>query len=526
MVGDRRGRSRRGAARHRARPVERLSKAADTNHVQLRQPELTTYASFVPFPLFALSMDGGVAWANEAWFRLVGRDADAPEPLPWIETVHPLDRAAASVASGRLVTGGEASVEHRVLLPGGGVRWARTTARLVNGAVLGWSEDLTAERTRGTEIDVLRAVFERESRTDPLTRVSTRVALKERLAAELARADRDGATPGLVLLELQGLRAVNERLGQAAGDEVLLTVARRLADVVRRYDTVGRWDGARFAVVAPSLTSQAALNAVAGKLQAAVERRPVDVDGIAVPVFATVGCARAVGRGHTVESVVAASEAALADARMVGPGGVSLAPDNPSVVDAAGGEAVRLARALAVSAAEREGVPQAHAGEVADLSARLARSLGMPARAVLTCRLAGWLHDVGMACLPDAILRETGPLTPDARALMQQHAVAGEEVVRRVGGLELASTTVRHHHERWDGTGYPDRLAGEDIPLEARIVAAADAYASMTGERAHRPARTEGEAFVELLDCAGTQLDPRVVDALLELVGRAYSAAA
>ena len=303
------------------------------------------------------------------------------EPLGWLETVHSLDRAGAASASGRLAQGEEVGVDHRAALPDGSVRWLHTRARFVDGRVVGWSRDLTADRAAATELDVLRTVAEKHSRKDPLTGVSTRRYLHERLAAELARADRDGATPGLVLLELQGLRSINERLGHVAGDTVLATVAARLANVLRRYDTVGRWDGARFAVVAPNVTSQGALNAVAGKLQASIEREPVDVEGVAVPVFATVGCARAVGRGHPPEVVIAAAENALDEARAAGPGGVRLAPDNPSVVDAAGGEAVRLARALALAAASREGVPEAHAADVADLSARLARSLELAPRA-------------------------------------------------------------------------------------------------------------------------------------------------
>ncbi len=486
---------------------------------------LDAYASFLPVGLFELEADGRVRWASAVWYALVGRQP-SDEPLGWLETVHSLDRAGAASASGRLAQGEEVGVDHRAALPDGSVRWLHTRARFVDGRVVGWSRDLTADRAAATELDVLRTVAEKHSRKDPLTGVSTRRYLHERLAAELARADRDGATPGLVLLELQGLRSINERLGHVAGDTVLATIAARLANVLRRYDTVGRWDGARFAVVAPNVTSQGALNAVAGKLQASIEREPVDVEGVAVPVFATVGCARAVGRGHPPEVVIAAAENALDEARASGPGGVRLAPDNPSVVDAAGGEAVRLARALALAAASREGVPEAHAADVADLSARLARSLDLAPRAVLTCRLAGWLHDVGIAGVPDSVLGRDGALSESEWAELQQHAVEGEHVVRRVGGLELAATTVRHHHERFDGTGYPDRLAGEDIPLEARILATADAYVSMTEPRPHRPARGHEDALDELRRVAGSQLDPRVVDALLDLAARRANAAA
>jgi len=475
------------------------------------------FASILPLGLFELGADGHVEWANERWYELVGR-TPGRSALQWLDTLHLLDRSAAAVASGRLAGGGEVALDHRVSLPDGGLRWLHSRARLVDGVVVGYSRDLSPDRAMATELDVLRTVAEKHSRTDPLTRVATRLYVKERLAAELARSDRDGATPGLVLVELQGLRTINERLGHASGDAVLLEVATRLAGVVRRYDTVARWDGARFAVLAPSVTSQAALTAVAAKLQAAIEREPVHVEGVAMPVFATVGCARAVGRGHRAEVVVDAAEAALQDARAVGPGGVRLAPDSPSVVDASGGEAVRLARALALSAAAREGVPESHAADVADLAARVARALELAPRSVLTCRLAGWLHDVGMVAVPDAILAETGELTGAEWAVLRTHPVEGERIVRRVGGLELAAIAVRHHHERWDGRGYPDALGGEDIPYEARIVAAADAWASMTEDRRHRAARTPAAALAELERVAGSQLDPGVVGALVGLV--------
>ena len=185
---------------------------------------LDAYASFLPVGLFELEADGRVRWASDVWYGLVGRER-SDEPLGWLETVHSLDRAGAASASGRLAQGEEVGVDHRTALPDGSVRWLHTRARFVDGRVVGWSRDLTAERAAATELDVLRTVAEKHSRKDPLTGVSTRRYLHERLAAELARADRDGATPGLVLLELQGLRSINERLGHASGDTVLSTVS-------------------------------------------------------------------------------------------------------------------------------------------------------------------------------------------------------------------------------------------------------------------------------------------------------------
>ena len=193
---------------------------------------------------------------------------------------------------------------------GRGVRWLHTRARFVDGRVVGWSRDLSADRAAATELDVLRTVAEKHSRTDPLTRRRD-PPVPERAAGGRARplrSRRRDARPRA------GRAAGPAHHQRAAGPRRRATpccceIATRLAGVVRRYDTVGRWDGARFAVLAPSVTSQAALNAVAGKLQASIEREPVVVEGVAVPVFATVGCARAVGRGHRAEAVVDAAEA-------------------------------------------------------------------------------------------------------------------------------------------------------------------------------------------------------------------------
>jgi HD-GYP domain-containing protein (c-di-GMP phosphodiesterase class II) len=137
---------------------------------------------------------------------------------------------------------------------------------------------------------------------------------------------------------------------------------------------------------------------------------------------------------------------------------------------------------------------------------------------VLNCRLGGWLHDVGKVAIPERILAKPGPLDDDEWELIRTHPVVGEQMVRGVTALRAAAAAVRHHHERYDGSGYPDGLAGESIPIEARIVAAADAYSAMTAERPYSAARTPPEAAIELRRSAGSHLDPRVVTALLAVL--------
>ena len=181
-------------------------------------------------------------------------------------------------------------------------------------------------------------------------------------------------------------------------------------------------------------------------------------------------------------------------------------------------EAIRLAQALSLSAGVREGVPEDHAEEVSDLAGRIARDLRVAEDVVLRCRLGGWLHDIGKVAIPDRILTKPGELDEHEWRIMRTHAEIGEQLVRRIDAVGVAALAVRHHHERVDGNGYPDRLAGDEIPVEARIVAVADAFSAITADRPYRRARSAIEALAELRARAGRHHDVRVVEALGRII--------
>jgi HD-GYP domain-containing protein (c-di-GMP phosphodiesterase class II) len=162
-----------------------------------------------------------------------------------------------------------------------------------------------------------------------------------------------------------------------------------------------------------------------------------------------------------------------------------------------------------------------HCAQVAELAGRIATRLGLPAATVLRCRLAGWLHDVGKIAIPDRVLGKPGPLTSAEWRVMVTHASFGADLVARTPGIAESASAVRHHHERWDGEGYPDRLLGPDIPVEARVVSAADTWNAMTHDRVYRRALDFDSACAEVLASAGSQLDPAVADALLAVVREA-----
>ena len=154
-----------------------------------------------------------------------------------------------------------------------------------------------------------------------------------------------------------------------------------------------------------------------------------------------------------------------------------------------------------------------HSEEVATLAVRIAVRMGFDARRCEHLLLGALLHDVGKLGVSARILMKPGRLTATEFALVKQHPGIGHRVVVRIPTLAPAAPAVRHHHERYDGRGYPDGLAGTDIPLEARIVAVADAYSAMVADRPYRRGRSGEEAYAELVRCAGTQFDPEVVTA-------------
>jgi putative nucleotidyltransferase with HDIG domain len=171
-------------------------------------------------------------------------------------------------------------------------------------------------------------------------------------------------------------------------------------------------------------------------------------------------------------------------------------------------------RALTNAVEARDAYTGKHAERVAAYALEIGRALGQDWAGRPEVEFGFLLHDIGKVAVPDSILHKPEPLTAQERGLIQQHPVTGWEIVRQVDFLGAASDVVRHHHERWDGDGYPDGLAGEDIPFTARVFAVADVLDALTTDRPYRPASPLGEAREMITEGRGTQFDPDVVDAL------------
>jgi diguanylate cyclase (GGDEF)-like protein/putative nucleotidyltransferase with HDIG domain len=329
------------------------------------------------------------------------------------------------------------------------------------------------------------------SRTDPLTESLNRRGFEERLQAELDEGIRSGRSFALVLLDLDNFKAVNDVHGHAAGDELLCWVVGRVRHTVRTMDTIGRLGGDEFAVLAPGLTETDAAGLA--------ERIGRDLsDRIAV----TTGVACFPVDGLEADELQRRADAHLYERKH----GLSM-----SFV--AGRRELSWAATLAQIVDARMASPSEHSATVARYAAGIAQRLGWGSADLAYLRVAAMLHDIGKISLPDDILKKPGALDRREYEEIKAHPVIGAEFVDRVDGLSLIALWVKHSHEHFDGTGYPDGLGGEQIPLASRILLVADAFDAMTTDRPYRAAMPYDRALAELQRHAGAQFDPRCVAA-------------
>jgi HD-GYP domain-containing protein (c-di-GMP phosphodiesterase class II) len=168
-------------------------------------------------------------------------------------------------------------------------------------------------------------------------------------------------------------------------------------------------------------------------------------------------------------------------------------------------------RHLATSLGELDAYTAEHSRDVVETALDIGSEAGFSRAGLAELSVAALLHDIGKIRVPDSILSKRGPLTDGEREVIAQHPGFGAEALTRVPGLEVVATVVRYHHERWDGTGYPDGLSGPRIPVASRIIAVCDAYSAITSDRSYRAAQSHERALAELRDGAGWQFDPQVV---------------
>jgi diguanylate cyclase (GGDEF)-like protein len=340
-------------------------------------------------------------------------------------------------------------------------------------------------------IRMLRA-SRHEAVTDALTGLGNRRALEPALHE---RMHADELRPFVVAFyDLDGFKGYNDTFGHQAGDMLLARLGKRVVAALPEAD-VFRLGGDEFCVLIDEAAGgEAGVRTAAAALQE---------HGSTFDVGCSFGMVRVPEDATDAESAMV-----LADARMY-------EQKNGRRPDAATESQEVLVRALV----ERNRDLGQHNDDVAELVVAVSRELGLDQAEIVAARRAAELHDVGKLAIPDAILSKPGPLDEQEWEFMRQHTIVGERIVASATSLSDVAPIVRSSHERWDGGGYPDGLAGEAIPLGARIIAVCDAFDAMTTTRPYRKAMSEADAVAELRRCAGQQFDSRVVAAFERTIG-------
>jgi diguanylate cyclase (GGDEF)-like protein len=332
----------------------------------------------------------------------------------------------------------------------------------------------------------LLEISRQEALTDSLTALPNRRKLILDLEAEIEAAG-EGGPRVLVLFDLNGFKTYNDTFGHPAGDALLSRLAAKLAVVVAPDGGAYRMGGDEFCVLLPG--SDPDLHRIAQALWES---------GEGFDVTSAYGAAVIPDDATTVSTALS-----VADERLYA--------HKELLAEIHQGTAHEpLLRTLA----EREPELRAHVADVSSFAVRVGEQLGLAPDELEELRLAAELHDVGKLAIPDVVLQKAGPLDPTEWGFIHSHTLIGQRILSAAPALQPVGAVVRSTHENWDGTGYPDGLAGEAIPLAARIVSVCDAYSAITSDRPHRAARTPAEAVAELRRCAGHQFDPEVVELL------------
>jgi len=358
--------------------------------------------------------------------------------------------------------------------------------------------------------------------TDPLTQLLNRREFDMRLREQIAAAERGRWSLALIAMDLDGLKPINDHDGHGAGDHVLRKVAATLSFQAREQDILARVGGDEFAAVVTN-ADQAEAYRIAERLREMVrgafadeERRVTLSAGIAV---------YGVHGFKPLDLIEAADQALYAakhrggDTTVVSDGTIVDKLSRATPQDALGAlpSSLDAVMSLAQAVAIRETGSDEHSQAVAANAQALGQWLGMDEARLEKLRLAGLLHDIGKISIPGAILGKTDPLTDAEAEEMRKHPEIGAQILRNARLDEIASW-IESHHERPDGLGYPRGLRGEQIPVESRIIAVADANEAMIRGRSYRPAMSQFAASEELRRNAGTQFDDRIVRIFLSLV--------
>jgi len=371
----------------------------------------------------------------------------------------------------------------------------------------------------------LYAKAKERAHTDELTGLFNHRYFHERLDEEISRCSRFGDIFSLLFLDMDLFKAYNDIYGHLAGDDMLKQIGQHIKNSIRGIDMAFRYGGDEFTVILPQASLEDSCK-VAERIRKRIE---VEMDSKGAPLTCSLGIASWPTDGVMREEIVQAADASLYYAKQTGRNRICLASEiMTSEVLSMGAKPDRepgilsTIYALAATVDAKDHYTHSHSMKVSKYATDIAEALGYSQERIATLRAAALLHDIGKIGVSDRVLMKSGPLSDEDWEPIRAHPKLGVAILKHVESLSGCLAAIQYHHERYDGTGYPAGLKGENIPLDARIMAVADSYDAMTSLRPYRQGKfTPEQALAELKRCAGTQFDPKIIEVFLSIGRRA-----
>ncbi|MHB8160698.1 MAG: HD-GYP domain-containing protein [Thermoleophilia bacterium] len=375
---------------------------------------------------------------------------------------------------------------------------------------------------RESALAVANARLQEMAITDSLTGLKNHGNFQDQLEHELARAKRFGHVLSVIILDLDNFKNVNDKFGHQMGDTVLKNVGRLLMAEVREMDYSARYGGEEFVIILPETAGHEAA-IVAEKLRIKIKEKVADETGLpSTYIGASFGIADYPRCAGDKDSLIAAADSALLFSKRRGRNQVSFFLDLTNIElsegdieklsDRLGGAGLQTIYALAETVDYSDGYSGSDTQRISDASKSVAAAAGMSKEQTESLIIAIRLHDIGKVGVPDSILSKKDGLSPDELSKVHQHPEIGKRILHEAAAVKDVVSAILYHHENWDGSGYPERLKGEEIPLMARIVSISDAFRAMVSDRPYRKALVTEQAITELHKGAGRQFDPVLVE--------------
>lgn len=360
---------------------------------------------------------------------------------------------------------------------------------------------------------------EQIARVDALTDLFNRRHFDERMNEEINRHARYGDVLSILFLDLDNFKKYNDTFGHLAGDRMLMLAADVIKTTIRFSDLAFRYGGDEFAVILPNSSPMDAFS-VAERIR---EKIALEMNNRQQDITVSIGVASWPGDGSTLDELCNAADMALYYAKRTGENRTSIASRTlfslNEATSSAKNEADVLSTiyALAATLEARDKYTYGHSRRVSRYAVATAEAMNLPPETVAAISAAALLHDIGKVGVPDSVLNKDGELMNEEMEMLRQHPRLSATILGHIPSLNACMAAVRHHHERWDGGGYPSGLMGEDIPIEARILTVTDSFEAMISARPYRKALTFKQAISELKKCSGSQFDPKVVQAFIPI---------